>query len=59
MALEMHDEFEISPTLTSYGMRGKAGYVRLYANGAVIGAGAVLKLVPFNWSLSGEGIAAG
>ncbi len=59
MALELQGELEISPTLSSYGMRGKAGFVRLYADGAEIGAGAIPKLAPFSWSLSGEGIAAG
>ena len=58
-ALDLGGEFEIADTLTAMGLKGRAGKVTLYADGEEVGAGLVPRMVPFSWSLSGEGIAAG
>jgi hypothetical protein len=56
---EVSGDFEISPQLTEMGMRRVAGHVTLYRDDEPIGAGDVARTVPFQFTLSGDGLCCG
>ena len=51
--------FEISPPLTSLGLSGLGGRVALSVDGGAAASLEVTRMIPFNYSLTGEGLCCG
>jgi arylsulfatase len=59
LAVELSGEFEIAPTLTALGMRGRGGRVTMVVDGGDARVLEVTRMIPFNYSLTGEGLCCG
>lgn len=52
-------QFELTPELTAFGVKGVSGEASLYIGDQCVGVGPIAKTVPFGWSLTGEGLCCG
>jgi hypothetical protein len=59
MTLRLNGKFDISPALTTLGMQGDTGVVGPFVNDQKVAEGLLPKMVPFTWSLTGDGLCIG
>lgn len=57
--VELSGEFDIAPALTALGMQGRGGRVTLVVDGGDPLVLDVTRMIPFNYSLTGEGLCCG
>lgn len=57
--IALQGTFEITPTLTALGLSGHGGIAALRVDDDAVAQVAVSKMIPFNYSLTGEGLCCG